>query len=133
MRYLTPTLVLALSLTASPHLLGQEGSSSPEPPPDPALKLACPAHVEVLTSAVQSLQVEINALRQELVRARAQVDSLRIARTLRPQQEAYAAVLSKALVGAGADPRACKVDNIITGNIQCVSSPVPSIPAPRNP
>ena len=103
----------------------------PEPPipaqSPQAQKLSCPAHVEILGSAVQNLQAQVVELQRRLQTLLAVNEQLRLNSALKEPQAEFLSNVQRAIAGSGADPNNCRVA-LLTGEITC--NPLPSSPAP---
>ena len=114
------TIILAtILMTLSGLTQAQDGKPVPNLPSDPqAQKLSCPAHVAVLGSAVQNLQIQITELQRRLQTLLATNEQLRLNSALKDQQAEFVSSVQKAIAGSGADPSNCRV-TLLTGEITC--------------
>ena len=128
-RDMVRTSILAIALTAFSGLSwAQDGKPTPdlEPPPQ-VQKLSCSAHVEILGSAVQNLQIQIAELWRRLQTLLAANEQLRLNSALKAPQAEFVSNVQRAIAGSGADPNNCRVA-LLTGKITCNPLTPSSIP-----
>ncbi len=123
------TNVLAITLMAFSGLAwAQDGKPTPNLEPLPqAQKLSCPAHVELLGSAIQNLQAQIAELQRRLQTLLATNEQLRLNSALKAPQKEFVSSVQWAIASSGADPNNCWVA-LLTGEITCDPLTTSSIP-----
>ncbi len=127
---MTRTSILAITLMAFSGLTwAQDGKLTPDQnPPDPQIqKLSCPAHVEVLGSAIQNLQIQITEQQKRLQTLLAVNEQLRLNSALKVPQAEFLSNVQRAIAGSGADPDNCRMA-LLTGEITC--NPLTPPPSP---